>query len=314
MSAQPSGQPSGPGNGKGGMPPWLNPQIQTDVAMRDGDIWISVPVKSGTNWMMNIVHQLLTGGDADFDSIYGVVPWPELVERPGQPQREVLDRLAAMPAGTRRALKSHSAPPELPFIRAGKGPDVKYIAVCRNPEEALVSFKVFLEKHTDAFYDLWKVPRAALTRSDFPTFYREVVESKGMQGMFFGFVASWWALRNEPNVLLLHYADIKRGGAKVLRRISDFLGTRPTETQWATIEKHASFEWMKTNQSKFETFPHAAVPVLESGAMIRKGQTGAAHEDGMTKEIAAQLRAFGSNIVTDPVALAWLYEGGPLPR
>ena len=47
-----------------------------------------------------------------------------------------------------------------------------------------------------------------------------------MQGMFFGFVAGWWPLRHEPNVLLLHYADIKRGGAKVLRRIADFLGTR----------------------------------------------------------------------------------------
>ena len=311
MSEQPTGQPSGPP--KGGLPPWLNPQIQTDVAMRDGDIWISVPVKSGTNWMMNIVHQLLTGGDANFDSIYGVVPWPELVERPGQPPHEVLDRLAAMPAGRRRAFKSHAAPPELPFVKAGSGKDVKYIAVCRNPEEALVSFKVFLEKHTDAFYDLWKVPRAALTRPDFGAFYRDVVEAKGMQGMFFGFVAAWWSLRHEPNVLLLHYADIKRGGAKVLRRISDFLGTKPTEAQWATIEKHVSFEWMKTNQSKFETFPHAVVPVLEAGAMIRKGQTGAAHEDGMTSEIAGQLRAFGAKIVTDPVALARLYEGGPLP-
>ena len=312
MSAQTPSQPSGPP--KGGLPPWLNPQIQADVAMRDGDIWISVPVKSGTNWMMNIVHQLLTGGDADFDSIYGVVPWPELVERPGQPQREVLDRLAAMPAGTRRVFKSHSAPPELPFIKkAGQGPDVKYIAVCRNPEESLVSFKIFLEKHTDAFYDLWKVPRAALTRPDFATFYREVVEAKGMQGMFFGFVAGWWPLRHQPNVLLLHYADIKRGGAKILRRISDFLGTTPTEAQWATVEKHASFEWMKTNQTKFETFPRSVVPILESGAMIRKGQTGAAHEDGMTNEISTQLRAFGAKIVTDPVALAWLYEGGPLP-
>ena len=112
---------------------------------------------------------------------------------------------------------------------------------------------------------------------------------------------------------MLHYADIKRGGAKVLRRISDFLGIAPTEAQWATIEKHASFEWMKTNESKFETFPYAAVPVLESGAMIRKGQTGAAHEDGMTKEIAAQLRAFGAKILTDPAALGWLYEGGVLP-
>ena len=62
-----------------------------------------------------------------------------------------------------------------------------------------------------------------------------------------------------------------------------------------------------------ETFPHASVPVLESGAMIRKGQIGAAHEDGMTKEIAGQLRSFGTKIVTDPVALGWLYEGGALP-
>jgi hypothetical protein len=305
---------NGPQNGpqKGGPPPWINPQIQQEIAPRDGDIWISVPAKSGTNWMMNIVHQLLTGGDQAFDSIYSVAPWPEFVERPGQPRQEVLDRLAAMPTGAPRVFKSHSAPPELPFFKAGQGKDVKYIAVCRNPEEALVSFKVFIDNHTDAFFDLWKVPRAALTRPDFETFYREVIDAKGMQGMFYGHLASWWPLRHEPNVLLLHYADVKRGGGKVLRRISDFLGTAPTETQWATIEKHASFEWMKANETKFETLP-SPVPALESGAMIRKGKTGAAREDGMTDQIAAELRTFGSRIVTDPAVLRWLYEGGTLP-
>ena len=309
LPRQLTGPPSGPP--KGGPPPWINPQIQPEIALRDGDIWISVPAKSGTNWMMNIVHQLLTGGDTSFDTIYNVVPWPEFVERPGQPRREVLDRLAAMPPSARRAFKSHSAPPELPFFKAGQGKDVKYIAVCRNPEEALVSFKVFLDKHTDAFFELWKAPRAALTRPDFATFYREVIDAKGMQGMSYGFVANWWPLRHEPNVLLLHYADIKSGGGKILRRISDFLGTAPTETQWAAIEKHASFEWMKANESKFETLL-TPVQAFETGAMIRKGKTGAAREDGMTAEIAAQLRAFGSKIVTDPAVLSWLYEGGPL--
>lgn len=305
---------SGPPNGsqKGGPAPWINPSIQQEIAPRDGDIWISAPAKSGTNWMMNIVHQLLTGGDATFDSIYSVVPWPEFVERPGQPPREILDRLAAMPTGARRAFKSHSAPPELPFFKAGQGKDVKYIAVCRNPEEALVSFKLFIDNHTDAFFDLWKVPRVALSRPDFVTFYREVIDARGMQGMFYRFLASWWPLRNEPNVLLLHFADVKRGGGKILRRISDFLGTAPTEAQWTAIEKHASFEWMKANETKFETLP-APVQALESGAMIRKGKTGAAREDGMTEEIAAQLRSFGSRIVTDPGAMSWLYEGGALP-
>ena len=81
------------------------------VVARDGDIWISVPVKSGTNWMMNIVHQLLTGGDADFDSIYSVVPWPAFVERPGQPPQEILDRIAAMPTSRRAPSRRTRRPP-----------------------------------------------------------------------------------------------------------------------------------------------------------------------------------------------------------
>ncbi len=57
-------------------PPWIDSQRQQGIEQRDGDIWISVPAKSGTNWMMNIVHQLVSGGDGDFDSIYRVVPRP----------------------------------------------------------------------------------------------------------------------------------------------------------------------------------------------------------------------------------------------
>ena len=43
---------------------------------------MSVPAKSGTTWMMNIVHQLRTGGDPGFKDIYIEVPWLEFVEGP----------------------------------------------------------------------------------------------------------------------------------------------------------------------------------------------------------------------------------------
>jgi hypothetical protein len=43
--------------------PWINLDMQKQMAWRDGDIVISVPLKSGTNWMLNIVHQLRSGGD-----------------------------------------------------------------------------------------------------------------------------------------------------------------------------------------------------------------------------------------------------------
>ena len=53
--------------GPGGPPdemaiPWIDVTMQQQVAWRDGDIVISVPVKSGTTWMMNIVHQLRSRG------------------------------------------------------------------------------------------------------------------------------------------------------------------------------------------------------------------------------------------------------------
>lgn len=295
-----------------GGPPWLNPEIQKGVAARDGDVWIAVPAKSGTNWMMNIVHQLLTGGDTDFDSIYSVVPWPEFVERPGQKPQEVLDRIAAMPAGQRRALKTHAGPPTLPFYEAGSGKDVKYVVVSRNPEEAVVSFKAFLDQHTDAWFDLWKVPRGAMTRPDFATWFREVAVAKEMLGMFFGPIAAWWPLRREKNVLFMHFAEMKRDLAGCTRKVADFLGVRPGAAAWPKIDEHVSFDWMKRNESKFDTLAHTPVRVLEPGGMMRKGKLGASREDGMTDEIAQQLRAVGSKIVRDEAALAWIYGGGAI--
>jgi len=293
-------------------PPWLNPETQKGVVARDGDIWISAPVKSGTNWTMNIVHQLLTGGDASFDSIYSVVPWPSFVERPGQPPQEILDRLEAMPTSRRRAIKTHAAPPEMPFIKAGTGKDVKYVVVCRNPEEAVVSFKIFLDQHTDAFYDLWKVPRGAMTRPDFGSFYREVFDPRGMQGMLFGFLASWWPLRHEKNVRLMHFADMKRDQRGSIREIADFLGIAPSTAAWAKIDEYTSFDWMKRNEQKFDTLPNTPVRVLEPGGMMRKGKAGASREDGMTDEIAQHLRAVGSKILSDEAALRWFYGGGAI--
>jgi hypothetical protein len=97
-----------------------------------------------------------------------------------------------------------------------------------------------------------------------------------------------------------------------IRKVAAFLGIEPSQDAWTRIETYTSFEWMKQNTVKFETFPFTPVPALERGAMVRKGKIGAAHEDGMTPEIAAHVRETGARILTDPAAMKWLYEGGPL--
>ena len=294
-------------------PPWIEPLIQQKIKWRDGDIVISVPAKSGTTWTMNIVYQLLTGGTADFRDIYEEVPWIEFLGHPGQSHQDVIDRVDAMPITRRRAFKTHSAPPQIPFVKPGSGRDVKYIVVFRNPEEALVSFKPFLEQHADEWFDLWQMPRGGLCRPNFQSFYSEVIDGHGMQAMFFGFLAAWWPLRKESNVLVLHYADMKRHHQASIRKIAAFLGIEPAAERWPAILEYTSFQWMKRHQDKFEAHSAGKIPILKSGAMIRKGETGKAQADGMTPEISRHLRQLGDRICPDAAAVNWLYEGGALP-
>ena len=298
---------------KGGPPPWFHPEMLELVEWRDGDIVISVPVKSGTTWAMNIVYQLLTGGDADFEDIYAEVPWIELLQRPGQPPAEMVDRIAAMRNDRPRAFKAHSAPPVLPYREHDASTKVKYVVICRNPEEALVSLRPFLAMHTDAWHELWNVPKAATKSPDFPSFYREVVDANEMQSMLFEFLVSWWPLRNNDNVLPLHYSDMKGDHEGSIRKIADFLEIEPTDQQWTAILRHTSFAWMKEHEQKFENRT-TEIPILESGAMIRKGRAGDARSDGMTDEISRHLRAIGAEICRDQAALEWFYNGGPLPQ
>ncbi|MES0826096.1 sulfotransferase domain-containing protein [Ruegeria sp. SCP11] len=294
-------------------PPWIVPEIQQKIAWRDGDVVISVPIKSGTTWTMNIVHQLLTGGTDDFRDVYEEVPWIEFLAFPGQPQEVVVERVTAMPTNTRRAFKTHSPPPAVPFQSVGSGTDVKYVVIMRNPEEALVSFRPFLNKHSDAWYELWDVPREALCRPDFPSFYSDVINANGMQGAIFGFLAAWWPLRNEPNVLFLHFSDMKSDHQGSIRKIAEFIGEELTEEQWANVLEFTSFPWMKANEGKFEGRTASEIPILNSGAMIRKGAVGEARMDGMTEEISRHLREVGGQICPEPAAIRWVYEGGTLP-
>ena len=110
---------------------------------------------------------------------------------------------------------------------------------------------------------------------------REVAIPKEMPGMFFGPIAAWWPLRHEKNVLFMHFADMKRDLAGATRKVADFLGVRPSAAEWAKIEEHVSFDWMKRYESKFDTVANTPVRVLEPGGMMRKGKIGASREDGM---------------------------------
>ena len=303
------GNPAPPEGPRG--PGWIDPEIQSRVQWRDGDIVVSVPVKSGTTWTMNIVHQLRSGGDPDLRDVYVEVPWLELVPSPGVTREQRLANFAAMPRERRRAFKTHSPPGLLPYQKPGGRKDVRYVVVARNPDEAIASMHPFAHAHTHEWFDLWKLPREAFCKPSFATFYEEVGRGLFPRSLF-GFVAAWWPLRRAKNVLLLHFSDMKVDHEGSVRKIARFLGFRPTAKQWPKILEYTSFTWMKAHEDKFELRTVGAVPILDSGAMVRKGRVGAAKDDGVTPEISDDIARLGREMLKDDAAFEWFYRGGPL--
>ena len=110
----------------------------------------------------------------------------------------------------------------------------------------------------------------------------------------------------------MHFSDMKRDHEGSVRKIADFLGYEPAAQQWPAILEFTSFPWMKRHEHKFEIRQAAHLPILDSGAMVRKGNAGGAREDGVTATMSAELKTLGKGILADEQALEWLYAGGAL--
>jgi hypothetical protein len=289
--------------------PWGNLDMQRQMSWRDGDIVISVPVKSGTTWMMNIVHQLRCGGDPDFVDIYAEVPWIEFVPSPDSRPEELIAGFDAMSHDRRRAFKTHSPAGVVPYFAPGTGPDVEYIVVVRNPDEAIAALPPFTASHSDAWLDLWHIRRDAFGSRDIATLVEQGADT--LVAGLFRFVAAWWPLRHEPNVLLVHFADLKREQEASVRRVADFLGIEVDDAQWPEILEYTSFAWMKAHEDKFER-KVGDIPLVNRGGMIRKGQLGTSGDDGVTETISKSIADIGRRVLADESAFEWCYAGGSL--
>jgi hypothetical protein len=217
-----------------------------------------------------------------------------------------------MPSHRRRAFKTHAAPEILPYRAPGSDVHVQYVVIMRNPDEVLASFYPFVKAHSAEWFSLWRIAKQEFIPPDMDTCF-ETLGKAMLPGALFGFLSAWWPLRHESNVLLMHFSDMKHDHEGSVRKIADFLGFEPTPEQWPAILEYTSFPWMKAHEHKFELRHVADVPILDSGAMVRKGKAGAAQEDGVTPAMSAELKTIGKEMLTDQQAVEWLYSGGALP-
>lgn len=248
-----------------------------EITPRADDIVITTSYKAGTTWMQRIVGCLVFQSTELPGGLDACSPWVEF--RPKLPREEL--RALAEGMRHRRFLKSHCAADAIP-----DRPDWKYIYVGRDPRDVFMSLVNHYGGHTpeaitmmnsgdfpgpgfESFDgDIRGLWRRWTTEGSFPW------ESDGAPYWSHLYHArSYWDRRDAPNLLMVHYSDLKADLEGGMRRIGAFLGIETPEENWPAFVDAASFATMKRDGDSF--MPSAAM-IWEGGAerFFHKGTNG----------------------------------------
>lgn len=151
-----------------------------------------------------------------FAEISEVVPWLELAYDQGQ---SLESPQYGHEQGMPRFFKSHAWEKDCP-----KFP--KVIVVLRNPEDVLVSFYRFFE---DWFFEPGTVSLDAFAREFWLA--RDVPASKMQNASYFVHLNSWYMRKDDPNVLILFFEDLKEDLKSQVERIARFVSTTTVRIQ-----------------------------------------------------------------------------------
>lgn len=220
--------------------------IWNDFNFRDDDIIISTYAKSGTTWMQQIVSQLLFKGEEALE-VANMSPWMDLRFPPKE------TKLALVEAQKhRRFLKTH-----LPVDALVFSDKAKYIYIGRDGRDVLWSMYNHHATANEAFYEALNHtpgrvgPPMGQPASSVTQYFHEWLDMDGYPWWpFWENVRSWWEIRNLPNVLLVHFANLKSDLPTEIRRIAKFLDIPIEEKKWNLILNHCDFDYMKKHAKK----------------------------------------------------------------
>ncbi len=248
------------------------------------DVFVACVSRSGTHWMMQIALQIAHLGQADYDYIYDIVVWSDFL--PGV-SIKLTDPPPPSPTGL-RVIKSHS-PAQLVTVNDA----AKYITVIRDPKEVLVSMYHWAPQ-AFAFLGL---------QTGTPDYWVEKFLKRQIPGGWWAeHTASWWALRDKPNVHIVTFNDLKADPSGEIDRVSEFLGIELSPEQRQQVIEKSSFDYMKAINHKFS-------PIIGGTDMIdivRTGETGSGSELFIEEQLGkvdafckSELKRLGSDFPYD---------------
>nr|WP_255673028.1 sulfotransferase domain-containing protein [Glycomyces amatae] len=279
------------------------------VELREGDIVVSTPAKCGTTWTQIICGLLVFGQPELPRPLDDLSIW---VDASFRSEEDTLALLAAQ--GHRRFMKSHTPLDGLP-----RDERVTYISIGRDPRDVGIS-----ADHHFANMDMEKLMRLranalgpdtvdlevtmtppAPTR--YERFWNWVETDDNLIGLdaMLRHVEGFWERRDDPNVVLLHFDDLKTDLDGQMRALAATLGITVNEAVWPELVRAATFDEVR---GRAATLAPENTIWKDRAAFFNKGTT------GQWKDLLddADLERYRARIaeLTTPEIAAWLHRDG----
>ena len=283
------------------------------IELRPGDIVISTAYKAGTTWTQTIVGHLVFWGGPFPEVLLRESPWIDTRVLP-------LDEIQAVLAAQRhrRFLKTHLPLDGLPYRE-----DLQYIVVGRDPRDVFMSLWNHYRSYTPFALTLYnEMPgRVGPPFPPCPEDIHELWSTWISRGWFewetdgwpwfslLHHIKTWWEYRHLPNLLFVHYADLKADLEAEVRRIAAFLGIAHTDEAFRAIAEAVSFESVKKNP---EAIAGDMDMFFQGGAQafIYKGTNGRWKDVLTDAELAQYREAMAKTLPPD--CARWMERGGPI--
>ncbi|XP_069625255.1 sulfotransferase 6B1-like [Ranitomeya imitator] len=209
---------------------------------REDDVLIMTYPKCGTNWSIEILHQMLYEQQNKEPTIDNA-----MLEF-GKPEKYEFLKHQPSP----RLFASHLTYENVPKSFLEK---TKILIILRNPKDAAVSYYHFLNNNP-----------VLPTMSSWDSFFEDFITGNVIYGSYFDYHLGWEKHLDDGNLLVLTFEDMKTDLLAELKKISEFFGIILTDEQLQRVEEKSTFKSMKGKGT--ETHGNMA------NVFFRKGEIG----------------------------------------
>jgi hypothetical protein len=226
-----------------------------DYEAQPDDIFIVSYPRSGTIRTAVIVYSLLRNGQPFNANMKDFLSRMPFIDRFGKE--------AATNMVHPGAIRTH-----FPFNYVSYNSKSKYIAVIRHPKDVCVSLYELLHQN----------PESGFSDIDFNRFFELFITGQMLYIDYFEHLRLTWSHKDDENVLLISFEQIKQNHREIILKIAQFLHIDVTNNEKLldAVETYSSFDYMKKNydSSWNEVITQGFHAPVYSMKFIRKGIIG----------------------------------------